>query len=195
MKTATIFAAAAALMGLAVAEVPQEHSHERFLQAVNVLLQLDNPDNIVDAVFGLLGNAAAAEGAGDIQNLDCLHQATADQAFTNAKAAGDIEGQANALIFAAVERNTGSVGLKSVLCNETAVNPEIAALSQHQDPASDNAAAENKAIVLALAQQLFLIGADPTLALLSGTFPPGAVSDLRLRPHEPKLRGNLLTQM
>jgi hypothetical protein len=47
-------------------EVPQEHSHENILQAVNDLLVLDNPDDIQDAVFGLLGAAAAADGAGNI---------------------------------------------------------------------------------------------------------------------------------
>jgi hypothetical protein len=62
------------------------------------------------------------------------------------------------------------------LCNETAVNPEIQAISQHQDPASANAAATNKAIVLELAKQLASIGADPQEALLSGTFAPGNVS-------------------
>jgi hypothetical protein len=156
-------------------EVPQEHSHNRFLDGVRVNLNLNNPNQIQDPVFGLLGNAAAAAGAGTITNLDCLHQATADQAFTNAKAAGNVTGQADALIFAALERNTGKVGLASVLCTETAVNPEIAAISQHQDPASTGAAAINKKIVLALAQQLAAIGADPQLALLSGTFAPGDV--------------------
>jgi hypothetical protein len=157
-------------------EVPQEHSHNRFLDGVRVNLNLNNPNQIQDPVFGLLGNAAAAAGAGKITNLDCLHQATADQAFTNAKAAGNVTGQADALIFAALERNTGKVGLASALCTETAVNPEIAAISQHQDPASAGAAAINKKIVLALAQQLASIGADPQLALLSGTFAPGDVS-------------------
>jgi hypothetical protein len=156
-------------------EVPQEHSHNRFLDGVRVNLNLNNPNQIQDPVFGLLGNAAAAAGAGTITNLDCLHQATADQAFTNAKAAGNVTGQADALIFAALERNTGKVGQASVLCTETAVNPEIAAISQHQDPASGGAAAINKKIVLALAQQLAAIGADPQLALLSGTFAPGDV--------------------
>lgn len=47
-------------------EVPQEHSHRNVLLAVNEALQLDNPDNIQDPVFGLLGAAAAAEGAGNI---------------------------------------------------------------------------------------------------------------------------------
>jgi hypothetical protein len=158
-------------------EVPQEHSHDRFLDGVRVNLALNNPANIQDPVFGLLGNAAAAAGAGTITNLDCLHQATADQAFTNAKAAGNVTGQADALMYAALERNTGSVGLASVLCNETAVNPEIQAISQHQDPASTGAAATNKAIVLALAQQLASIGADPQEALLSGTFAPGNLGD------------------
>ncbi|KAK1658955.1 hypothetical protein BDP55DRAFT_563919 [Colletotrichum godetiae] len=169
--------ALAALVAFAAAEVPQEHSHEKYLRAVNALLKQDNPNNIQDAVFGLLGNAAAAAGAGDVTNLDCLHQTTADSAFTTAKAAGDVDGMASALVFRAVERNTGKVGLKSVLCDETAANPEIAALSQHQDPASDGAAEENKAITLELAKQLSAIGADPQLALDSGTFEPGDVND------------------
>ncbi|KAK1640774.1 hypothetical protein BDP81DRAFT_510131 [Colletotrichum phormii] len=169
--------ALAALVAFAAAEVPQEHSHEKYLRAVNALLKQDNPNNIQDAVFGLLGNAAAAAGAGDVTNLDCLHQTTADSAYTTAKAAGDVDGMASALVFRAVERNTGKVGLKSVLCDETAANPEIAALSQHQDPASDGAAEENKAITLELAKQLSAIGADPQLALDSGTFEPGDVND------------------
>ena len=83
----------------------------------------------------------------------------------------------NALIFRALERNTGQVGLASVSCNETAVNPEIAAIVQHQDPASSNAAATNKAIVLELAKQISSIGGNPTDALKSGTFAPGNVND------------------
>ncbi|KAK1988794.1 hypothetical protein LZ30DRAFT_577279 [Colletotrichum cereale] len=169
--------ALAALLTLAAAEVPQEHSHEKYLRAVNALLKQDNPLNIQDAVFGLLGNAAAAKGAGDVKNLDCLHQATADSAFSTAKAANDVDGMASALVFAAVERNTGSVGLKSAACTDKATNPEIAALRQHQDPASDGAAAENKAITLELAKQLASIGADPQLALDSGTFKPGKIGD------------------
>ncbi|KAG4438813.1 hypothetical protein IFR05_005704 [Cadophora sp. M221] len=158
-------------------EVPQEQSHAKFLTSVRASLNLDNPDGIVDPVFGLLGNAAAAAGAGKITNLDCLHQATADRAFTNAKAAGDVQAQVDALIFAALERNTGSVGLKSVLCTDAAVNAEIQALTQHQDPASENAAADNKALVLLLAQEIAAIGGDPLDALLSGTFAPGEIGD------------------
>ena len=157
-------------------EVPQEHSHNRFIAGVNVNLNINNPAGIQDAVFGLLGNAAAAAGAGTITNLDCLHQATADQAFTNAKAAGNVTGQSDALIYAALERNTGKVGLASVSCTDTAVNPEIQAVQQHQDPASAGAAATNKAIVLALATQLSAVGGNPQDALLSGTFAPGDVS-------------------
>lgn len=158
-------------------EVPQAHSHSRFLDGVRVNLALNNANNIQDPVFGLLGDAAAAAGAGSITNLECLHQATADQAFSNAKAAGNVSGQADGLMYAALERNTGKVGLASVSCNETAVNPEIAAVQQHQDPASSGAAAGYKAIVLALAQQLASIGADPQEILLSGTFAPGNVDD------------------
>ncbi|EFX05123.1 hypothetical protein CMQ_5385 [Grosmannia clavigera kw1407] len=158
-------------------EVPQEHSHNRFLDLVRTSLSTNNPKGISDPVFGLLGNAAAAGGAGKVTNLDCLQQETADQAFTNAKTAGDIPGMAGALLYRSIERNTGAVGKASVICNETATNPEIAAVSQHQDPASSGAAATNKAIVLALAKQLAAIGADPLLALESGTFAPGSLSD------------------
>ncbi|OAA66755.1 hypothetical protein SPI_01331 [Niveomyces insectorum RCEF 264] len=157
-------------------EVPQEHSHQNILDIVNPILQQNNPLDIQDAVFGLLGNAAAAKGAPNVQNLDCLQQIIADQVFTNAAAAGDVVGQANAIIYRALERNTGSVGLASVLCNETAVNPEIAAITQHQDPAS-SAASGNKQIALEVAKQIASIGGDPTLAIGSGTFAPGQIGD------------------
>lgn len=157
-------------------EVPQEHSHNTFLDGVRVSLNIDNPDGIQDPVFGLLGDAAAVVGAGQITNLACLHQATADRAFTNAKAAGNVTGQSDALLYAALERNTGKVGLASAACTDAAVNPEIQAVKQHQDPASTGAADINKAIVLELAKQLQSIGANPQDALRSGTFAPGDVS-------------------
>lgn len=47
-------------------EVPQEQSHKPILDKAQEMLLLDNPDEIVDVVFGLLGNAAAAEGIGAI---------------------------------------------------------------------------------------------------------------------------------
>lgn len=60
-----------------------------------------------------------------------MQQAVADQAFTNAKAAGDTQGMVDALIFRALERNSGSVGATSNACTSiTAVNPEIAAIQQ-----------------------------------------------------------------
>ncbi|CAO1606238.1 hypothetical protein XANCAGTX0491_009739 [Xanthoria calcicola] len=58
-----------------------------------------------------------------------------------------------------------------------ATNPEIAAISQHQDPASPGAAATNKAITLELAKQIASVGGDPQAALKSGTFAPGEVDD------------------
>jgi hypothetical protein len=158
-------------------EVPQEHSHNVFLDLVRTALALDNPNAISDPVFGLLGNAAAAGGAGKITNLDCLQQATADQAFTNALKANSLPGMAGALVYRALERNTGSVGLASVLCTEKAVNPQIDAIKQHQDPASDNAASINAGIAIELAKQLAGIGADPLLALEAGTFAPGTKGD------------------
>ncbi|KAJ7780580.1 hypothetical protein DFH07DRAFT_729088 [Mycena maculata] len=159
-------------------EVPQEHSHQQFLTTVQTSLSTNNPDGIVDSVFGLLGDAAAAAGAGKITDVECLQQATADQAFTNAKAANDVAGMTAALIYRALERNTGSVGAASNPCTSiTAVNKEIAAIQQHQDPASPNAAATNKAITLTLAQQIASIGGDPLDALKAGTFAPGTIGD------------------
>ncbi|KAK0201892.1 hypothetical protein DFS33DRAFT_1350792 [Desarmillaria ectypa] len=159
-------------------EVPQEHSHEQFLTTVRASLALDNPNNIQDPVFGLLGNAAAITGAGNIADATCLQQATADQAFTNAKTTGDVNGMVAALIYRALERNSGSVGATTAACTSIqAVNPEIAAIQQHQDPASDNAAAVNKAIVLELAKQIAAVGGDPQDALKSGTFAPGQIGD------------------
>lgn len=65
--------------------------------------------------------------------MTCLQQETADQAFTNAKAAGDVAGMTAALCYRTLERNSGKVGLKTDLCTSVkAVNPEIAALTQHQ---------------------------------------------------------------
>lgn len=159
-------------------EVPQEHSHQATLTSVTQSLQLNNPDDITDPVFALLGDAAAKAGAGKITDVDCLQQAVADQAFTNAKAANDVEGMTNALIFRTLERNTGAVGEKSALCSSLqAVNPEIVALTQHQDPASDGAAANNKQVALDLAVQIANIGGDPQSAIQSGTFKPGNIGD------------------
>jgi len=160
---------------MAKREVPQEHSHEQILQTANTFLQLDNPLEIQDAVFSLLGNAAAALGAPNVDDLDCLQQIVADQAFTNAKAAGDLDGQINAILFRAIERNTGSVGLASVICTQVAVNPEIAAVTQHQDPASDEGIAGNADLELEVARQIAILGGDPLLALNSATFAPGEV--------------------
>lgn len=167
-----------ALPILRTREVPQEHSHEAILSAADAALKLNNPDNIQDAVFGLLGSAAAAAGAGNIKDPDCLQTATADRAFTNAKAANDVAGMTAALQYRALERNTGAVGLKSAACTSiTPVNPEIAAIVQHQDPASDGAAAANKAVTLELAKQIASIGGNPQDALQTGTFQPGTVGD------------------
>lgn len=159
-------------------EVPQEHSHQQFLTSVQTSLLKNNPLDFVDAVFGLLGNEAAAGGLGKLTDVNCLQQAIADQAFTNAKADGDVQGQVDALIYRALEKNTGSVGQTSDPCASIqAVNPEIAAIQQHQDPASTNAASVNKAIVLALAQQINAVGGNPLDALKSGTFAPGNIGD------------------
>jgi hypothetical protein len=53
-------------------EVPQEHAHRNVIIAVNDLLFQNNPDDIQDGVFALLGAAAAADGAGDIADAGKL---------------------------------------------------------------------------------------------------------------------------
>ncbi|KAI6376047.1 hypothetical protein MCOR25_002862 [Pyricularia grisea] len=169
-----------ALAGLAAAEVPQEHSHEFLLTAMDELLQDSNPLEIKSSVFALLGNAAAAEATDKVAaaDLDCLQQIVADQAFTNAKAKNDVTGMVNALMFRTLERNTGSVGLASKLCTTVkATNPEIAALTQIQDPASAEGKANNKQTILNLAVQIAAVGGDPTEANNAGTFEPGTIGD------------------
>lgn len=47
-------------------EVPQEHSHEPFITSVRASLALDNPDNIQDPIFALLGNAVCTSILVDI---------------------------------------------------------------------------------------------------------------------------------
>ena len=118
--------------------------------------------------------------------VDRLKQmAIADLAFTNAKRRHDLDGQVAALIYRALERNTeeGSFaamslppvrvadrkvadGARSALCTSMkAVNPEIAALQQMQDPASFGATLHNQAIILELSRQINTIGGDPLKAL------------------------------
>ena len=50
-------------------------------------------------------------------------------------------------------------------------------MSQHQDPASPNAATINKDITLNLAVQIDSIGGNPLDAIKSGTFAPGNIGD------------------
>ncbi|KAL8976315.1 MAG: hypothetical protein Q9205_007647, partial [Flavoplaca limonia] len=127
--------------------------------------------------YGLLGNGAATVGQGSITDTDCLHQATADQAFMKAKDAIDVDSMTNALIYTTLETNTGKVGLASVLCTATdATNPETAAISQHQ-LSPPGPAATIKALTLKLARKIASVGANPQEALKSGTFAPGELDD------------------
>ncbi|KAF9259632.1 hypothetical protein L218DRAFT_1079751 [Marasmius fiardii PR-910] len=158
-------------------EVPQEHSHEPILRSVSALVNKNNPDKLGDSVFGLLGNTGAQNGLGNTKDPNCLQQNIADRAFTNAKAEKNINGQVDALIYRALERNSNAVGATTTACKAKAVNPEIAAIQQHQDPASTNAAKVNKAIALELAKQISAVGGDPIRAIESGTFKPGQLTD------------------
>jgi hypothetical protein len=171
-------AATASPIAIMKREVPQEHSHRNIILQVNKALNVNNPGGFGDPIFGLLGAKAAADGAGNLADPDCLQQAIADQAFTNAKAANDVDGMTAAMIYRALERNTGSIGLASVPCQSVkAVNPEIAALQQHQDPAGNGAQALNKKITTLLATQIAAIGGDATLANEASTFAPGQLND------------------
>lgn len=110
----------------------------------------------------------------------------ADQAFTNAN--GDVAGLTCAMQFRALERNTAGVGVASAPCTSfQPVNPQIAALAQHQDPASPGAADINKKIVLELAKQIASVGGDPQDALKTGTFKPGNVCSVSPIPLLPEL--------
>ncbi|KAG8735778.1 hypothetical protein FRC10_010161 [Ceratobasidium sp. 414] len=167
-----------ALPTLRVREVPQEHSHEPIVRACDQALKVDNPDGILDAIFGLLDSDGASEGKGAITDNECLQAATADRAFTNAKALNDINAMTAALQYRTLERNTNQVGARSPNCTSfKPVNKEIAALSQHQDPAAVGATVGNRAIVFELARQIKAIGGDPQDALKTGTFKPGSVND------------------
>ncbi|KAI5457177.1 hypothetical protein BGZ63DRAFT_337044, partial [Mariannaea sp. PMI_226] len=157
----------------------RENSHGFVIVIVREFLFINNPRGIKDVIFGLLDNESASRGAGDITNLDCLQQEIADQAFSNAKDRKNLRGMAGALLFQALQRNVRSQGEFSARCNQRAVNAEIAALTRHQDASWRDAGALNKAIVLELARQLASIGADPELALLSGTFAASGVSTIQ----------------
>jgi len=168
----------AALPTLRVREVPQEHSHEAIVRACDQALKVDNPDGILDAIFGLLDSDGASIGKGAIMDNECLQAATADRAFTNAKALNDVAAMTAALQYRTLERNTNQVGTRSPNCTSfKPVNQEIAVLSQHQDPAAVGATVGNRAIVLELARQIKAIGGDPQDALKTGTFQPGRVDD------------------
>lgn len=44
-----------------------EHSHEKIITSVRASLNLNNPDQIEDPIFALLGDGAAAAGAGNVK--------------------------------------------------------------------------------------------------------------------------------
>ncbi|PLW36533.1 hypothetical protein PCASD_06457 [Puccinia coronata f. sp. avenae] len=157
-------------------QVPQEWAHAREVNTVDTMLKLDNPLNITHPIFSLLGNDAAAKGMGKIdqKNIDCFQKIVADQAFKNAKAAGNKAGQEAAIIFASLEKNTKNVGVASPPCaSKKMENPEIERLIQHQDAASKGAKEINKKSALLAALSLSQIGSDPLLAFNTGTFKAG----------------------
>ncbi|KAK7517774.1 hypothetical protein IWZ03DRAFT_414606 [Phyllosticta citriasiana] len=152
-------------------QVPDDPSYGQVLSSVNTNLKANNPDGISDAMFGLLVRSQAAVGQGSVTDTNCLQQAVADRAFTNAKATGNVNGMTNALVYRALERNAGSVGQPSNACTSSkAINPEIEPVTQHQDPAIPGAADANRFITLRLAQQIAAVGDDPQSALKAGSY-------------------------
>ncbi|KAG9122611.1 hypothetical protein FRC07_000942, partial [Ceratobasidium sp. 392] len=169
---------------IADVKLTTEHSHEAIVLLCDRALKVDNPDKIVDAVFGLLDSDGATQGKGAITDNECLQAATADRAFTNAKNLSDVTFMVAALQYRTLERNTNAVGARSPNCTSfKPVNKEIAALSQHQDPAAVGAKQGNKLVVLELARQIKAIGGNPQDALKTGTFRPGS-------PNDPSAKGN-----
>ncbi|KAK8244916.1 hypothetical protein HDK77DRAFT_237613 [Phyllosticta capitalensis] len=152
-------------------QVPVDPSYGQILSSVNKQLKVSNPDGIRDAMFGLLVRNQASVGQGSVMDTNCLQQITADRAFTNAKAAGDVNGMTDALVYRALERNTGGFGQPSNACTSSkAVNPEIEAITQHQDPAMPGAIDMNRFITLQLAKQITAVGGDPQNALKGGSY-------------------------
>ncbi|KAL7746562.1 hypothetical protein RI367_008089 [Sorochytrium milnesiophthora] len=164
-------------------EIPQEHSHDFIIDAMRPSFALDThgiaaAGQVPDPIFGILGTGAANKNAID-GNGDCLQQRTADRAITNIKAKqnGDKKLIAAAVKYRALERNAVGVGSTTPACNERPQNAELLGISQHQDPASPNAAAVNKAVELAVAKRLAELGQDPLDAKQTGTFAPGNLKD------------------
>jgi hypothetical protein len=54
-------------------EVPQEHAHRNVNLVISDLLTLNNPDQIQDPIFGLLGAAAGIKGAGKIADAGMFY--------------------------------------------------------------------------------------------------------------------------
>ncbi|KAJ3086255.1 hypothetical protein HK102_013365 [Quaeritorhiza haematococci] len=172
-------------------EVPQEHSHDIILNEFRRILDLQpGRGGFPDPVFGVLANPAAATALSQTNlpnniksDAKCLQQNLADQAITTCKAVrpGDANCIATAVKFRALERNTQRVGLKSDICTATPQNQELVGIQQHQDPASQNAKAENAEIEKAVAKRLKELGlsteAAVTGALETTTFAPGDVND------------------
>ena len=55
-------------LGVQKREVPQEHSHNQFLDTVRTSLDLNNPAGIVDPVFGLLGDAVSVSSLQSVES-------------------------------------------------------------------------------------------------------------------------------
>lgn len=142
-------------------------AHERVIRSVQASLTLDNPDQFTDAVFALLGDATAAEGDSPNNPVggECMQLAIADRALTNALAADDIDAATDAMIYRALERNSGSVGAMSTPCTSfTPTNAALGNFEQHQDPAAEGAQAINQESTLGLAVEIANIGGDPQAA-------------------------------
>ncbi len=158
-------------------QVPQEHSHDKTITNDFRDKCFVERGTLPDPIFGLLGDKAANEK----HNGDgkCLQQDIADFVITNAKAKMTGEEQTNcialAIMYRSLERNTNTVGQKSTICDRAPKNPELATITQHQDPAAEGQPKINQDVELAVAAALAKIGVKDFVdkAKLTATFPPG----------------------
>ncbi|KAI8909520.1 hypothetical protein EDD86DRAFT_176598, partial [Gorgonomyces haynaldii] len=152
-----IYAAAVFATSVHKREVPQEHSHDLILDQVRPLIQKSGTAFAkIDPVFGTLANAAATTAInsnglkGDDADVACLQQNLADACITGA--AGNKNGIIACVQFRALERNTAKIGQASDTCTKQPKSKELAGLKQHQDPAGNGAAQNNKDVEIQVAK-------------------------------------------
>jgi hypothetical protein len=179
------------LIAFSLQEVPQEHSHDLIVNTVRTVYRTAAQEiTKVDPIFALLANPGATKGIqssganlpASQRDPNCLQMHIADTCLTNGKATNAPREQLAACIqFRALERNTLRVGQASELCTQEPVNSELRGLTQHQDPAGQDASSTNRNVELEVARRIKALGFSDLeaahLALRTATFTPGSLTD------------------